>query len=330
MDALTAAPSSLFAAPGGVRAVLEAAARAGADAALALVVETEGSTYVRAGAVALFGGTQGEEQVGWLSGGCLEPEIARRAASAAANGRIEWLDIDTRDDEDLFAGSAVGCRGRLHLALLPLAAMPGWQALLPAWREGAGALRWDIDTDGAVACTVAGESHHWRLPTSQREDQHRAWQRELPSPPAVLVFGAGPETPTLVPWLRRMGWMTTVVERRPRWSALAALSDTPISESPQAALSGLTRRFDAALVMHHHFELDREALQALAGSDIGYIGLLGPARRREDLFRVLPDPVRTALQPRLHSPVGLDLGGQGPEAIALSIVAQLHAHRQGP
>src|SRR5688572_12401085 len=229
MDALTAAPSSSLAAPGGVRAVLEAAARAGADAALALVVETEGSTYVRPGAVALFGADR-TEQEGWLSGGCLEPEIARRAAEAAVNGRVEWLDIDTRDDEDLFAGSAVGCRGRLHLALLPLAAMPGWQALLPAWREGAGALRWDIDTDGVVACTVAGASRHWRLPTSQREDpKPRAWQLELPSPPAVLVFGAGPETPTLVPWLRRMGWMTTVVERRPRWSALSALSDTPIS-----------------------------------------------------------------------------------------------------
>ena len=331
MDTLTAARSSLPAAPGGVRAVLEAAARGGADATLALVVETEGSTYVRPGAVALFGGDAGAEQVGWLSGGCLEPEIARRAAEAAAHGRIEWLDIDTRDDEDLFAGSAVGCRGRLHLALLPLAAMPGWQALLPAWREGAGALRWDIDTDGVVACTVAGASRHWRLATSRREDPgHRAWQRELPSPPAVLVFGAGPETPTLVPWLRRMGWMATVVERRPRWSALAALADTPVSESPQAALSGQTRRFDAALVMHHHFELDREALQALAGSDIGYIGLLGPARRREDLFRVLPGTTRAAFQSRLHSPVGLDLGGQGPEAIALSIVAQLHAYRQQP
>ena len=224
MDTLTAARSSLPAAPGGVRAVLEAAARAGADATLALVVETEGSTYVRPGAVALFGADGGAEQVGWLSGGCLEPEIARHAAEAAAKGRIEWLDIDTRDDEDLFAGSAVGCRGRLHLALLPLAAMPGWQALLPAWREGAGALRWDIDTDGAVACTVADTSRHWRLATSQREDpEHRAWQRELPSPPAVLVFGAGPETPTLVPWLRRMGWMTTVVERRPRWSALVSI-----------------------------------------------------------------------------------------------------------
>ena len=86
---------------------------------------------------------------------------------------------------------------------------------------------------------------------------------------------------------------------------------------------------DAALVMHHHFELDREALLALAATAIPFVGLLGPVRRREDLFRVLPRAARDALLPRLHSPVGLKLGGQGPEAIALSIAAQLQAWRCG-
>jgi xanthine dehydrogenase accessory factor len=73
--------------------------------------------------------------------------------------------------------------------------------------------------------------------------------------------------------------------------------------------------------------LDREALDALAGSELPFIGLLGPARRREDLFRVLPPAAREALLPRLRSPVGLKLGGQGPEAIALSVAAQLQAYR---
>ena len=82
--------------------------------------------------------------------------------------------------------------------------------------------------------------------------------------------------------------------------------------------------------MHHHFELDREALAALADTDIGFIGLLGPTRRRDDLFRVLPAQVCESLRHRLHSPVGLDLGGHGPEAIALSIAAQLHAYRHSP
>jgi xanthine dehydrogenase accessory factor len=156
----------------------------------------------------------------------------------------------------------------------------------------------------------------------------RAWTVELPPPPAVLVFGAGPETPTLLPWLRRLGWMTTVVERRARWGAVVAMADAVIEKPPSSALAELApRRFDAALVMHHHFDLDREALLALADAPIAFIGLLGPARRRDDLFRVLPASTHAGLLPRLRSPVGIDLGGQGAEAIALSIVAQLHTHR---
>jgi len=82
-------------------------------------------------------------------------------------------------------------------------------------------------------------------------------------------------------------------------------------------------------VMHHHFELDREALAALSARAPGYLGLLGPSRRRDDLFRVLPAHAREALRACLRSPVGLPLGGQGAEAIALSIAAQLQAHRHG-
>ena len=90
-----------------------------------------------------------------------------------------------------------------------------------------------------------------------------------------------------------------------------------------------TTEQQAALVMHHHFEHDREALEALAHTRIPFIGLLGPVRRREDLLRVLPAPTHALLVPRLRSPVGLRLGGQGPEAIALSIAAQLQAWRYG-
>ena len=158
-----------------------------------------------------------------------------------------------------------------------------------------------------------------------------AWQLDIASPPAALVLGAGPETPTLLPLLRTLGWVTTLVERRPRWKSMATLADATVEQGPDAALSHLSiSAFDAVLVMHHNFELDREALSALSSRDIGFIGLLGPPRRREDLFRVLAPNAREALSPRLRSPVGLDLGGHGPEAIALSIAAQLHAFRHSP
>lgn len=305
-----------------------AAHQRGDSAALALVVETEGSTYVGPGAMALFGAQEG--QVGWLSGGCLEPEIEKRARSAAARARIEWMDIDTRDDEDLIGGSALGCRGRLRLALLPLAVLRDWPVLVQVWRNGQGILRLSVSTQGEVSAEVGELKQGWRMDVADSEEFHpstETWNLAIPAPPAALVFGAGPETPTLLPLLRSLGWMTTLVERRARWLPEARHADVLMEASPQAALSMLDRAFDAALVMNHNFEMDREALDALAGGELPFIGLLGPSRRREDLFRVLPPAAREALLPRLRSPIGLKLGGQGPEAIALSIAAQLQAYR---
>ncbi len=318
--------------PGATRGVLEATADAiarGEPAALALVLETSGSTYVHAGALALFG-SEGR-QVGWLSGGCLEPEIALRADEAMRTQEIQWLEIDTRNDEDLLSGSAVGCRGRLRIALLPLGSLAPWPALITAWRSRQGPLDVTLAPDGSVAAAVGTQRsvHRFKAARVPWPDPSPAWTLAIARPPAVLLLGAGPETPLLLPMLRLLGITTTLVERRPRWQSIGADADVAIAQAPAQALPAADGQFDAALVMHHHFELDREALAALADSSIRFVGLLGPVRRREDLFRVLPAAVREALLPRLHSPVGLALGGSGPEAIALSIAAQLQNHLHG-
>lgn len=318
--------------PGATRAVLEASARTlrdGDAATLAIVLETEGSTYVGAGALALFDADGA--QTGWLSGGCLEPEIAKRAERAGRLARIEWMEVDTRGDEDLLAGSAVGCRGRLRLALVPLAVLDGWPAQVDAWCDGDAPLRIAVHADGTVAVATSSTSLTQRLPVDAVpwSPAQARWTVEIAPPSSILVLGAGPETLVLLPLLRALGAVTTLAERRPRWRDAGVLADRALDLTPSQALREDTRRHDVALVMHHHFELDREALEALASSPIAFIGLLGPMRRRDDLFRVLPASAREALLPRLHSPVGLHLGGRGPEAIALSIAAQLQRHLHG-
>jgi len=328
-DGASAFPSALPA--GGARAVLDAsvaALRRGIPATLALVLETSGSTYVRAGAMALFDGDRA--QVGWLSGGCLEPEIAQRADEAVRAVHLDFMEIDTRFDEDLLSGSAIGCRGRLRIALLPLAALRDWTAQVAAWRDGE-ALRLNVAVDGTVDI-VTGEhatTHRLRANTPTWPDAQSHWSLTVPAAASVILFGAGPETPFVLPMLRALGATTTLVERRPRWSDAGVLADHALALTPTQALSGPLRRHDVALVMHHNFELDREALHGLAAAPIGFVGLLGPVRRRDDLFRVLPPDAREALMSRLHSPVGLHLGGSGPEAIALSIAAQLQRHLHG-
>lgn len=306
------------------------AARDREPATLALVVATEGSTYVRTGAMALFGARGG--QVGWLSGGCLEPDIEARAQAAADAGHVDWMDLDTREDEDLLSGSAVGCRGRLNLALLPLRQLPGWERAVAEWLDGQ-ALALSIQLlQGAAQVRVQANGQQWTVASTASLLPSTGYRLSLAPPPRVAVFGAGPETPALLSWLRQLGWIVTLVERRARWlphDGAPGAADALLQAAPGSAATQLRGQADAALVMHHNFELDREALEALATHGPGFIGLLGPARRREDLFRVLPQAAREALLPRLRSPVGLDLGGQGAEAIALSIAAQLQAWRHG-
>lgn len=306
-----------------VQAAVDALARGGRPV-LAVVLEAEGSTYARAGALAMFAG---DAQAGWLSGGCLEPELARRAAQAGRDARLGWIEIDTRDDAALFSGAALGCRGRLRIALLPLAALPFAARCLAAWLEGHRRLELDVAADGTVALHDGTARHVAPLPCEPPAWHGGAqrWSLPLPRLPEALLLGAGPETPTLVRLLRELGWRVASVEARPRWQPACAGADVGIANAaPPAALLA---RADAALVMHHDFERDLAALAVLAATQIRFIGLLGPPRRRDDLLTLLDAQARAALAPRLRAPVGLDLGGQGPEAIALSIAAQLQAWR---
>lgn len=321
--------------PGGTRGVIEAACTAlfgSPDPSLVIVLETIGSTYVAPGAIALFAGAT---QTGWLSGGCLEPEIARRAAQAAARASVEWMEVDTRDDEALFSGSAVGCRGQLRLAMLPLRALSGWSRLAARWLAGHGSMDLALSANGTICWAVGDDAITWQLPAAPGAwtpdpDPEACWQLRIAPLPSALVFGAGPEAPVLLPLLRSMGWMTRVIEHRERWLPASRLADHCCTDSPKQALAGGHSSMPtAALVMHHHFELDLEALLALAANPPPFIGLLGPRRRRDDLFKLLPDSARQALLPHLHSPVGIDLGGRGPEAIALSIAAQLQSTLHG-
>lgn len=300
---------------GGVRAVLEASARTlqqGRPATLALVLETQGSSYMRAGALALFDADGA--RTGWISGGCLEPVLARHAQRAMEHGRIEWLEFDTRHDEALFSGSASGCRGRLRIALLPLAHLPRWQALVADWKEGRGEWVLELRANGALTLSLDARVLQLRLSCERPPwaDTAEGWTIRVPRAHRVLVQGAGPECGLLLPLLGALGIYSMRVDRR--------VSGPPLDLAAQA-------RFDAAVVMHHHFEWDAEALRTWSQLPEDrlpdYIGLLGPTQRRDDLFRVLPPQAWPILGPRLRSPVGLPLGGRGPEAIALSIAAEL-------
>jgi xanthine dehydrogenase accessory factor len=147
----------------------------------------------------------------------------------------------------------------------------------------------------------------------------------IETPVRILVLGAGPDAEPVVGFAAEMGWHCTVVDHRPAYidngnfaNAVGALS-LPVDEmSDQLDIT----IFDMAIVMSHHLASDRSYLRQLANTDISYIGLLGPAGRRDRLLSELGN-VAEDLVGRLHGPAGLDIGGLGPAPIALSIIAQM-------
>lgn len=153
----------------------------------------------------------------------------------------------------------------------------------------------------------------------------------LSLPPKLLILGAGPDAAPIVDFAAKVNWKVTVVDHR---AAYADASHFPSAERvvlalPEELTSVITlTHFSAAVVMSHHLLSDLNYLRVLSESTIPYVGLLGPAPRRERLLTEL-GPQTQQLRPRLHAPVGLALGGRSPESIALAIVAEIHAFLYG-
>jgi xanthine/CO dehydrogenase XdhC/CoxF family maturation factor len=153
----------------------------------------------------------------------------------------------------------------------------------------------------------------------------------LSLPPRLLILGAGPDAAPIVDFAARVNWKVTLVDHR---SAYADPSHFPLAERVILArpedLGNVVdlKHFAAAVVMSHHLPSDLSYLRILIRAPIPYVGLLGPALRREKLLNDLGDGAQQ-LRARLHAPVGLALGGRGPESVALAIVAEIHAFVHG-
>jgi xanthine/CO dehydrogenase XdhC/CoxF family maturation factor len=157
------------------------------------------------------------------------------------------------------------------------------------------------------------------------------WVGVIPPPLRLLLLGGGPDARPVAELAAFLGWHVTVVDHRSsyldprRFPAGTRLVE---SDAEEVAAAVELDSYAAAIVMSHHLDSDLHYLRALASSAVRYVGLLGPAARREKLLNDLGDPA-PALRTRLRAPVGLDIGGRTPEAIALSIIGEVHAATAG-
>ena len=319
---------------------------------LATVYETIGSTYSKAGHRILIA-ANGDYQ-GLVSGGCLEGDLAERARRVIESNEPLAISFDMRDEADDLWGLGVGCNGLIRVFLQPLTEAEGYQpfsdiarclldaapAVVATVIGGAGArepapgatLIWNGGDAGAgpleflvPGCRDARTAGRAIF----RSEQEGADVLYAPINPIrrLLVLGAGLDAVPVVNMAAELGWRVTVADHRPAYlekGAFEAAEDARLIDPARMSGELDPDRFDAIIVMSHHLMTDQAYLEQLAEVPAGYLGVLGPKDRRERLLSALGDAGKT-LQGRLKGPVGLDIGADDPESIALSLLAEMHA-----
>ena len=285
----------------------------GESAVLATVVAVEGSAYRREGARMLI--EPDGALTGVLSGGCLERDLALRAAEVLATSVAGVATYDLRSPDEALWGLGLGCGGRITVLLEPLPARPDGPS--------------PLDPLEAVARDRAPREIVTRL-------GEEVLLRETLAPPIrLLLAGAGRDGVPLARFADELGWETTVLDARPtaaaatRFTGLACFAGVRPDELAGAVT---VDPWTAAVVMTHNYLDDLAWLAALLPTPAPYVGLLGPAARRDRLIADLAEQglaLDAPMRGRLHGPAGLDLGGRAPEQVALAIAAEIQAAMTG-
>jgi xanthine/CO dehydrogenase XdhC/CoxF family maturation factor len=292
------------------------------------------------------------EYAGTISGGCLETEVVQKATWLVRGGAVVER-YSTMFDDTAEIPFGLGCGGVVDLLLEPadtaecgalMAAMEGSLA-----GEDVTVLTWLPRDDRGLARAVLSASGDFLFASSKLTEPElvdaragvlrQGWRETMPegifverivAPQRLFVLGAGDDAKPLVSMGALLGWSVTVMDGR---AQLARAERFPEAErvlvvsSASAEVLGI-RPEDAVVLMTHSYEQDRELLASVLPLRPRYLGLLG-ARHRSSLLvsEVAAKLGRTvaACCEQIYAPVGLDLGGDGPEAIALAVIAEAHA-----
>ncbi|HEY7512044.1 MAG TPA: XdhC family protein [Vicinamibacteria bacterium] len=327
-------------------------ARAGQPAALATVTGIRGSAYRRPGARLLI--EPDGAALGGVSGGCLEEDVREAGLQVLRTGTARVLHYETGGDDTNVWGLGLGCDGAVDIAvqaITPEDALGVWarvREMLGGEAPFAIALR--VVAGGGGHVMLVGESGRLAggLDDAGAEVQaieaataavraRRAGARAtgpgtffeaLLPPPKLLVCGAGDDARPLVAAAATVGFRVLVADHRAAYAtgerfpqAHAVVLARPEDASAEPPADART----CAVVMTHSLKRDAEWVRRLAATDVPYIGVLGPRARTERIVAGLP----ASATDRVFGPVGLDLGAEGPEQVALSILAEVLAVTAG-
>ncbi|OMF24847.1 hypothetical protein BK133_22400 [Paenibacillus sp. FSL H8-0548] len=294
-------------------------------AVLATIICVDGHSYRKAGAAMLF--QLGNEQIGSLSPGCLENDLLERAERVWESGQFERIDYNLKQGEDVIWGESIGCGGEIRILLEPVDVR--LRAILLKIKE-----RNDMGTPVRLTRSWEADEMSYTLHDDiqdgtgnfimQEADQKRLSIQISPRPRLVL-FGAGKDADAIYGLVRHIGFQVVVTDWR---SSLCTQERYPEADcivgSPEQIVEQLSfRTNDYLIVCSHHLQQDKEMIRLALPLQLVYIGIMGSKQRIRTLFEtfLIPSNVR--------APIGLSIGADGPNEIAVSVAAELIAIRAG-
>jgi xanthine dehydrogenase accessory factor len=329
--------------------------------ALATVVQVDGSAYRRPGARMLV--TQEGILTGAISGGCLEGDALRKAQAVIFQQKSMLVTYDTTDEDDQKFGVGLGCNGIIHVLIEPIDfAIPEnpvelikkalsdrkTSLLLTLFsvhnskseQIGTIYLKKDNESFGGLSKVhsdfrqvlekeIADFEAPQNLIRSFSEYQQLSVFFEVIKPTVrILLFGAGNDTIPLVKLAEILGFESILIDGRKNLATSARFpSAKQIIQGPAEVVINQieTDLNTVALLMTHNFEYEVVVLEKLQTCMIPYIGILGPKRKTEKLIQRLEGKGIQVSTENLFAPVGIEIGAETSEEIALSILAEIKA-----
>jgi len=299
--------------------------------ALATVVRVRGSAYRHEGAKLVVAADG--RSVGNVSGGCLEEDVREVAQRVINSGVSERRSYCGGANEVAAWDLGVGCEGEVEILIERVndsrsaeRAMLDAEEAFVVLTSLARATR-QVLTGAPAAAWISGDGSHLF-----GEGDDALFVDVLRPPPRLLVVSAGDDARALATLAADVGFRVVVADRRPgllareRFSPRVRLVETDAARlSERVVLDGEC----FAVVMTHHFADDTDYLRALLKSPARYLGVLGPRQRTERILGILRAEGATIDDARIFSPVGLDIGTDGAEQVAIAVVAELLAVRSG-
>ncbi|MCQ3830394.1 XdhC family protein [Microbulbifer elongatus] len=310
---------------------------------LGTVYRTRGPSYRKAGSMMLCDDLG--RHYGLLSGGCLESDIQRHALKALRTGKAATLRYDGSDEDDVAFQLGIGCGGEVEILLQPITAESNYLQLAELRnrlkQRQAVAFRQLIPANGETCAELRplhNEAEKSGFP-SQRpvlaESNGNLWLNTPLFPaPHVLIVGGGIDARPMAQQFNAQGWQVSLCDPRPA-NARPAYFPNCISYRchPDALPETLDlTSIDAAVAMSHNLNLDAAAIRLLHQYPLRYLGLLGPISRRDRVLAqsgLSSEEQKKLIRGVLRAPIGLDLGGELPESIALATCAEIHSVLHG-